>query len=278
VGIDDSLALELFSARTVRELIGKAHQALPESVFEGIVKREEAVFWSQLLKEAPKPESLARLKMSFDRYDRIISYGMAWALKLLMRVFFLVRVRDKERVPEKGPYVIVANHVSYIDAFYLLCAMSNRAILDTYFVGFGAIFNHPWIAWAVRFFRMIPIDVNIDMAESLRVCRHLLAREKIVVYFPEGQRSADGRIKEFRKGVGILVKEADARVLPVYLDGAFKVWPRSRPLPLPGPVTVRIGALADPQDLAPGAAPGDPYVAIARGLEKRVAELEPDKG
>ncbi len=275
VGIDDSLALELFEARTVRDLINKAHQALPESVFEGIIKRDETVFWSQVLREPPNARSLERLKLSFDAYERVIAYIMAWVLKLLMRVFFSVRVKNKERVPEEGPYIVVCNHVSFIDGFYLLCAMPNRAILNTYFVGFGAIFNKPLVAWAVRFFRLIPIDINIDMAETLRVCRYLLANGKNVVYFPEGQRSGDGKIKEFRKGVGILIKESGVRVLPFYLEGVFKVWPRSRPLPLPGRVRVHVGPVVDPQALGLGVS-GDPYVAVAKGLQKRVAELIPD--
>jgi len=276
VGIDDSLALELFEARTVRELINKAHQALPESAFEGIIKREETVFWSQLLRELPDPKSVERLKLSFDRYDRCVVHIMAYAFKFLTRVFFLVSVKNRDRVPEKGPYIVASNHVSFLDAFYLLCAMSNDAIINTYFVGFGAIFNKPLIAWAARLCRLVTIDINLDMAETLRVCRYLLAKGKNVVYFPEGQRSGDGRIKEFRKGVGILVKESGSRVLPVYLEGAFKVWPRSRSIPLPGRVTVHVGSVADPQALGLGIA-GDPYLAIARGLQKRVTELVPDQ-
>jgi len=276
VGIDDSLALELFSARTVREVVTKAHQALPESAFDGIIKREETVFWSQLLREAPSAKSLERIKLSFDRYDRAVAYGMAWAFKFFMRVCFAVRIKNKERIPEKGPYIVAANHVSFLDPFYLLCALPNRAIVNTYFVGFGEIFNKPLIAWAVRFCRLVPIDINMDMAESLRVCRYLLGKGKIVVYFPEGQRSGDGKIKEFRKGIGILIRESAARVLPFFLEGAFKVWPRSRPLPLPGRVTVRVGPMADPQALGLGIS-GDPYAAVAKGLETRVAELEPDQ-
>ncbi|MGE5279211.1 MAG: AMP-binding protein [Deltaproteobacteria bacterium] len=275
VGIDDSLALELFNARTVRELVGKARQALPESAFEGVVKREETVFWSQLLRELPRPASLERIKLEFDRYDRAIAYLMAWSFKFLMRVFFLVRVRNKERVPKKGPFVVVSNHVSFLDPFYLLCAMSARTIVDTYFVGFGAIFSKPLIAWAVRFCRLVPIDINLDMAETLRVCRYLLAKGKIVVYFPEGQRSGDGKVKEFRKGVGILLREAGCHAVPFYLEGAFKVWPRSRPLPLPGRVTVHVGSPVEPEALGLGIS-GDPYAAVAKGLEKRVAELEAD--
>jgi len=118
------------------------------------------------------------------------------------------------------------------------------------------------------------VGSTLDMAETLRVCRFLLAKGKNVVYFPEGQRSGDGRLKEFRKGVGILIKESGSRALPVYLEGAFKVWPRSRPFPLPGRVTVHVGSVAEAQALGLGIS-GDPYAAIAKGLQRRVSELVP---
>lgn len=273
VGIDDSLALEMFSARTVRDIITRARQALPESAFVGFLKREDTVFWPQILKDSPSAQMLAKVKLNFDAFDRFVSYIEIFIFKFLFRVIFSVRVRGKSSIPADGPFVMTPNHVSYLDPFYILCALPPGLIMKTYFVGFGSIFNHPLVSWAVRFHRLIPIDANLDLAQALKVCRYVLGQGKILVYFPEGQRSIDGGIKEFRKGIGILLKESQGRVVPVYLEGAYKAWPRTRAFPLPAEVTVKVGKPVFVNEF--GSFHGkDEYTEIANSLQKKVVELE----
>jgi len=181
-------------------------------------------------------------------------------------------VEGAENIPKDGPFVITPNHVSFLDAFYILCALPADLALKTYFVGFGAIFNHPLISWGTRFHRMIPIDADLNLAEALKACSYVLKRDKVLVYFPEGQRSIDGSLKEFRKGAGILLKEASARALPVYISGAYKAWPRTRAFPLPANITVKIGKVFDPAELKVDGV-SDQYVRISDNLKAIVAEL-----
>jgi long-chain acyl-CoA synthetase len=273
VGIDDTLALELFESRTVRELITKAHAALPEGAFSDLVQRDDAVFWTEVMREMPSAESLARLKMRFDCFDRFVGRIAIWTFKLLMRVLFLVRVRGRSHIPASGPFVVTPNHVTYLDPFFVICALPTEMLLNTYFVGFAVIFRHPLIAWAVKCGRLIPIDTNLDLAETLRICRYVLSQGKALVYFPEGQRSGDGQVKEFRKGIGILLHEAHAKALPMYLQGAYDAWPRTRKIPRLTPVTVKIGPIVQEREGALG--PGqDPYVAVAEQVKKAVEKLQ----
>ncbi|MDD5574760.1 MAG: 1-acyl-sn-glycerol-3-phosphate acyltransferase, partial [Candidatus Omnitrophica bacterium] len=272
VGIDDTLAYELFQARTVRELIDKARRALPPDAFSGLLKREDAVSWSELLVQEPSEETRAHLKMHFDVFEKAVTMIVVFFLQFFVRIVFALRVRGKRNIPAAGSFIMASNHVSYLDAFYVLCALPFNRIVDTYFVGFGAILRHPLIAWAIRFFRMIPIDASIDLAEALKTCRYVLHQGKILVYFPEGQRSGDGQLKEFRKGLGILVKESGAGVVPLYLEGAYKAWPRGRAFPLPAAVTVKVGAFAPWNRLVVSGQDED-YSAIAEAVRKRVENI-----
>ncbi len=272
-GIDDALAIELFEARTVRELISRAKEALPESAFSGLLKREDAVFWSQVLAQPPSEADKSRLKLHFDFFDKCISILEILIFKLLFRTIFLLRVKGRKNIPKEAPFIITPNHCNYLDAFFVLCAMPTRLLLQTYFVGFGSVFSHPLLSWAVRFHRMVPIDADLNLARSLKVCGYLIKQGKVLVYFPEGQRSGDGQIKEFRKGIGILVKEAGAGVLPVYISGSFKVWPRSRAFPLPAPVTIKVGKYLDVSGVA-YSSKEDPYVLIANKVREEVALLK----
>lgn len=275
-GIDDNLAYEMFQARSVRELLSRAQKALPENAFAGLLKREDSVFWSDVLKQDPSAATKAKLKLSFNFFETFISFCVISLVKLLFILLFAVRSQGKRNIPEKGPFIITPNHVSYLDAFYVLRVMPFRLIMQTYFVGFGVIFRHPAIAWSMRFFRLIPIDVDLDLSEALKTCRYLLSQGKILVYFPEGQRSGDGLLKEFRKGIGILVKESGAGILPAYLKGAYKAWPRARKFPLPAKVTVLIGKFVPAQKLTEGRK--DDYFEIAQAVRTQVEPLMKGKG
>lgn len=273
VGIDDVLALELFESRTVRELITKARAALPEGAFSDVVQRDDVIFWTEVMREMPSAESLARLKMTFDGFDRFVGRIAIWFFKILMRVLFFARVRGRAHLPAAGPFVVTPNHATYLDPFFVICALPTEMLLNTYFVGFAVIFRHPLISWATKCARLIPIDTNLDLAETLRICRYVLSQGKVLVYFPEGQRSGDGQIKEFRKGIGILMREAHTKALPMYLQGAYEVWPRTRKLPRLAPVVVKIGPLVEEGAGAPN--PGqDPYVTAAEQVKKAVEKLQ----
>jgi long-chain acyl-CoA synthetase len=272
VGIDDSLALELFQARTVRDLVTKAGVSLPEEAFLNFVKRDDTVFWPNVFLESLSTESQRRVKLYFDRFDRMVAILEIILLKLFFRSVFSLRVEGAENIPKDGPVVITPNHVSFLDAFYVLCALPLDLALKTYFVGFGAIFNHPLISWGTRFHRMIPIDADLNLAEALKACSYILKRDKLLVYFPEGQRSIDGGLKEFRKGAGILLKEANAKALPVYISGAYKAWPRTRAFPLPAIITVKIGKAFDTAELKVDGV-SDQYVKISDNLKAIVAGL-----
>ncbi|MFA5038146.1 MAG: AMP-binding protein [Candidatus Omnitrophota bacterium] len=271
-GIDDTLAYEMFQARTIRELLAKAQKALPEDAFSGLLKREDSVFWSEVLKQEPSEATKKKLKLRFNGLEKGLSFLVLLGLRAFLVLFFACRARGKNNIPAKGPFIIAPNHVSYLDAFYLLRALPFRLVLETYFAGFGAIFRHPLIAWSMRFFRLVPIDVDLDLAETLKTCRYLLTQGKVLVYFAEGQRSGDGQLKEFRKGLGILVRESGSGVLPVYLKGAFKAWPRSRKFPLPAKVTVEIGKFLTFEKLTGGRKDED-YSAIAQVVRGRIESL-----
>jgi len=69
----------------------------------------------------------------------------------------------------------------------------------------------------------------------------VLRHGKIVCYFPEGQRSPTGELVQFKKGIGILVKESEVTVIPAYITGAYQAWPVSRKFPRPSKIKVTFG-------------------------------------
>jgi 1-acyl-sn-glycerol-3-phosphate acyltransferase len=79
--------------------------------------------------------------------------------------------------------------------------------------------------------------------ESLALCRRLLAQPgTVLIIFPEGTRSKTGATQPFKPGIGALLAGGETRVLPCYIQGAFRAWPKGRRLPRPRKVRLIIGA------------------------------------
>jgi 1-acyl-sn-glycerol-3-phosphate acyltransferase len=93
--------------------------------------------------------------------------------------------------------------------------------------------------------------------------------------FPEGERSADGHVRPFRKGVGILTRELKVPILPANIGGSFETWPRGQSLPGIHRLKVRFGPVATPEALLTAEGPRgvDEYETIMMRLRERVAAL-----
>jgi 1-acyl-sn-glycerol-3-phosphate acyltransferase len=113
------------------------------------------------------------------------------------------------------------------------------------------------------------------LARALQASARVLRDGKILCVFPEGERSADGRIRPFRKGAGILVRELAVPVLPTYISGSFEAWPRGQSLPRIHRLRVRFGPVVTAEELLQGDGPrgADDIEAIVLRLRERVAAL-----
>lgn len=140
---------------------------------------------------------------------------------LLLSLGYRVRIRGGELVPRTGPVVLVANHVSYIDALFVAASV-RRPIR---FVMSAKIYGLPLVR---RFFALmgaIPIASRREDAEATRLAfdsvADALERGEAVCIFPEGHLTADGAIDRFRGGVEQIVARTPAPVVPIALRGLW---------------------------------------------------------
>ena len=153
-------------------------------------------------------------------------------------------VRDLER-----PVIFAANHSSHADTSLILHSLTDKA-RDRTVVAAAADywFKHPILGNIVSLFlNTFPFSRTGGAQAQLHSSSQLLKSGWNLVLFPEGSRSPDGRIQEFKPGVGHLAKETGTPVVPMHIRGAFQVMPRGQKLPLPGPIRVRIGKPMSPQ-------------------------------
>ena len=77
-----------------------------------------------------------------------------------------------------------------------------------------------------RLLNIVPVDPDTNLMKAMRAGAAGLQANKILNIYPEGERSFDGLLHPFKKGAAILATELDLPIVPVALDGVYKVWPR----------------------------------------------------
>lgn len=152
-------------------------------------------------------------------------------------------VRDLER-----PVIFAPNHSSHADTSLVLHSLTDVA-RDRTVVAAAADYwyKHPILGNLVGLFlNTFPFSRTGGAQAQLHSSSILLKSGWNLVLFPEGSRSPDGRIQEFKPGVGHLAKETRTPVVPLHIRGAREIMPRGQRLPLPGPARVRIGRPMSP--------------------------------
>ncbi|MET4701406.1 long-chain acyl-CoA synthetase [Constrictibacter sp. MBR-5] len=195
--------------------------------------------------------------------------------RALMRLLFRVEVEGLEHLPAEGPCVLAANHASDLDPPVMGAALPLDFMRRVYWGGDAQrLHGGPIRRALMRPLHVFPVDERTPAA-ALAMGTEALKRGNALIWFPESWRSPDGEIQRFLPGIGRLLSETGAPVLPVWIDGTFAAMPRGRSLPRPTKVRIRIGP---PLDAAALEARGDgdnPYTRIAAALRDEVAKLKP---
>jgi long-chain acyl-CoA synthetase len=226
--LEESLSLRLpdgFGAEvfTLRELIQQL-ELLSGSVPGGTSASRQG--WSQILSE----ESLAQegeWKVKFSGVIlNLVKYIGLRILYLLLRTLFRMEIRGREHIPPKAPFLISPNHLSYIDPFIVMSILPYKAFKKTFFVGASEYFETWYMKFLARLANIVPVDPDANLARAMKVGAYGLRQGRILCIFPEGARSFDGELKEFKKGAAILSNELSTPILPVGIVGAYEVWAR----------------------------------------------------
>jgi len=151
-------------------------------------------------------------------------------VRLLLRPGVRLSVEGLEHFPARGPYLICPNHQSYLDPFFLMAALPFRLARQMFFVGATEYFETSITRWFARQVNLVPVDPDAALVSAMQAGAAGLREGRILVLFPEGERSIDGTVRHFKKGAAILGHHLKTPLVPVALDGVFEIWPRNRPL------------------------------------------------
>ena len=171
-------------------------------------------------------------------------------LRYLLRVgavlIYRIRFTGRENIPLTGGVLLVSNHQSHLDPPLVGIGVTRRMN----FLARQSLFHFAPFRWLINSLDAIPLDregIGISgMKESLR----RLKRGEMLMIFPEGTRSHDGRIGRFMPGFTALAVRSGAAIQPAAIDGAFQAWPRSRTFPRLGRIRVHYGRPILPDEIA----------------------------
>ncbi|MDX1389545.1 MAG: lysophospholipid acyltransferase family protein, partial [Acidobacteriota bacterium] len=155
-----------------------------------------------------------------------------------------VRFRRRNLVP-RGPCIVVANHNSHLDGPILMSMFPLSRVPHVHPVAAADYFGSNWFLRLLAgiLFNGIPIDrKKASGVDPLRPVAEALADGESLVFFPEGSRGEAGVVAPFRQGIGRLVQAVPGvLVLPVYMSGPERIWPRGQTVPVPSSIDVSIG-------------------------------------
>ena len=170
-----------------------------------------------------------------------------WVLKHVLigpifKLLFRPRVEGLENVPETGPVIICANHLSFIDSLLVPLYVKRKVV----FLGKSDYFGK-WYSWFFRGVGVIPVhrEGGERGEASLKAGVEQLAKGNVVSIYPEGTRSPDGRLYRGKTGPARMALRAQCPIIPVAVSGTDQALPSGSYLPRMKRIGVRFGTPLD---------------------------------
>jgi long-chain acyl-CoA synthetase len=258
--LPESFGSEVFTVKDavvkIRELLAAGPRAAGERV---------RVSWREILAQEPSDEVKETLSLETGPIWNSGRYMIKIIVKIIFKVYGRLSVRGLENLPTKGPFIIAPNHVSLADAPSVMAAVSWKIGSQTFFLGTSDYFDGPVRSRIAKLIQVIPVDMDARLYNALQLSAHVLRQGKILCVFPEGTRARDGRLHEFKKGVGIIARELNVPIVPVAIRGTYEMLTPGRKFPVPAKVTVAFGKPIFPGDRD--------YDGIVKKLYEEVAAL-----
>jgi long-chain acyl-CoA synthetase len=198
--------------------------------------------WGKIISEAddraPEVQGILRDRLFFPP----IAFAFFKSIGFLSKLLFQLEVSGADEIKNlKRPFLICPNHQSFLDPFIVTSVLPYEHLKNAFIVGATEFFESDFMQSIARFMNVVPIDPDTQLLKAIKASATGLTHGKVLTIFPEGERAFDGDLHEFKKGAAILATELDVPIVPVALDGLYKVWARSSNKISLAKVKIRVG-------------------------------------
>ncbi len=160
-------------------------------------------------------------------------------VKFLARILYRLEYDGEENIPAEGGFVVVANHRSYWDPFFIALKVVPRRMS---IMAKKELFKNPIVARFVSYFGAFPVDRGAGDTGAVDRAVQDVKDGKVLMIFPEGTRSHEAEMLRFKSGAAHIIAQTGGRVLPMAIDFDGK-------LRIGHKVRVHIGKVLTPEEL-----------------------------
>lgn len=185
----------------------------------------EEIDWNKILND----ESAAKVELPDAWADDLLILGL---FKCFFKLWFRFFGKGKENVPTQGPFILAANHQSYLDGMFVMAYNRTNLVRKTFFFAKEQHVKHPYAQWMAKRHNVIVMERS-NLKTSILRMGEALKQGKNIIIFPEGTRTENGEVGEFKKTFAILAKELNVPIIPVSIHGAYDAMPKHSKFPRP---------------------------------------------
>lgn len=173
--------------------------------------------------------------------------------KAILWIVFKLYIRVKKDGAENittDPVIYAGNHQSFLDAFLFNHVVPTNVLNNVYYLAKVKHFSKGYMKTLGENSNVILVDINKNLGEVLQTLAMVLRSGKSVAIFPEGARTRDGKMLEFKKAFAILAKELNIPIVPFGIKGAFEAFPSNSKFPKSSNVEIRFFERIEPKDMS----------------------------
>lgn len=251
----------LVQQRARREVISRVIGA--NSILNAVFMVAAAIFgaaalkWGMSIPQVLLAAGILNACVAIYIYSLVPEFLLRFFAWLLVNVMYRLRASGLDRIPERGPALLVCNHVGFVDAIVIsaACRRPIRFIMES------SIFRIPVLSTIFKGMKAIPVAPAREDPQVYERAFQIVAEElrngHLVCIFPEGRLTSDGEIAAFRPGMMRILKDSPVPVVPMALSGLWnsmfsrkfgppwKRWPRR----LWARIALRVGEPVNPANV-----------------------------
>jgi long-chain acyl-CoA synthetase len=234
--LEESRLAEIY---TVRDLVDAV---LETAGVESGATRKPSTFagWKAILAEDPDDQEILALAKPQPVTDTAL-YLSSRLLQMIALDRFDLHVQGLETLPRNSPYILCSNHQSYIDPLVTASILPEETFYRLFAVGTSDVFGGGIMRHLARWIRVVVVNPDAHLIPAMRAGAFGLRHKRVLILYPEGERSIDGTPKTFKKGAAILATHLQVPIVPVAIDGFQEVWPRNKPFQGFKPLKIEFG-------------------------------------
>lgn len=189
------------------------------------------------MSQTPPPRPEVRELFDMTPFSRFVYRCVRGSLYCFFRLYFRIEYHGVANLPVQGGALLVSNHASNLDPPILGCGLPRFA----YALGKQELYDLPLLKTLLRCLNTLPLRRGAMDRSMLNLCIDKMSSGEMLLAFPEGTRTHDGRPGEGKPGVAMLAVRAGVPCVPTYIQDSYRALPRGRLFPRPCKIRVFFG-------------------------------------